>query len=275
MIAQFYKEYRWLFLVLFAELNVYFISGLTISNLQGNHFFKFWPDVFFQVPYAAGIPQFLAQNKWAGILTDALVWSLPLVLCTFSKNPWPARIGLVINYLFYVTIQGYHTHGNFTIGYALFYFPFIFYKNTNRFYALEVLRYFLLFYYFSSAWIKISYGHITHINEFSQMLAGQFAPYFVENNLGWRTSLNLYLINHPPLSYIIYLSGVFIELLAVIGFFTKKFDRKLAILLLILHFGNYVVMDIAPYGHLAFVCLLFYSCRWQVLHKDFGKKRAC
>jgi hypothetical protein len=48
---------------------------------------------------------------------------------------------------------------------------------------------------------------------------------------------------------------------ALIGFFTKKFDMLIGIILISFHFFNWAVMDIAPIGQLSLLCLLFFRER--------------
>ena len=49
----------------------------------------------------------------------------------------------------------------------------------------------------------------------------------------------------------------------IIGFVTKKYDRLLAILLLGFHFMSWLIMDIAPFGQVGFISLLFLSRQFQ------------
>jgi hypothetical protein len=93
----------------------------------------------------------------------------------------------------------------------------------------------------------------------SHLLSGQFTPYYLEGNTGLRTQVNLYLMDHPAVSYILYLASFIAELTAIIGFFTKRFDKWIAIVILAFHFSNWFIMDIAPLGQIAFICLLFLS----------------
>jgi hypothetical protein len=169
--------------------------------------------------------------------------------------------------ILYVTITGYLAHRNFQAGYVWFFFPFLFAKPVNRNFAFEATRYFLLFFYVSAAILKLSNNLSFSPAHFSDFLVNQFSPYFLESNTGWRTDLNLFLIQHKSFSGFLYVCSIVIELLALIGFFTKRYDRWIAIMLYAFHFTNWIIMDIAPVGQLGFLALLF--CR----NTDFtGKK---
>ena len=118
---------------------------------------------------------------------------------------------------------------------------------------------FLLFFYFSAAVLKIYNHSLFDPAHFGHLISGQFTPYYLEGNIGLRTNVNLYLMSHPAISYILYLLSFIAELTTIMGFFTKWFDKWIAIIILAFHFSNWFIMDIAPFGQVAFICLLFLS----------------
>ena len=95
-------------------------------------------------------------------------------------------------------------------------------------------------------------------------LEQQFIPYFLENNLSWRTTINLFLVNNWNTAYFLYCFAVVMECFFVIGFFTKKWDYILGILLILFHFSNWVLMDIAPIGHLSVVFFFYVKSYCQL-----------
>ena len=150
-------------------------------------------------------------------------------------------------------------------GFFLVLLPFIFRENKNKQISFEAMRYFLLFFYFSAALIKVQQNDIYGVHYFSNILINQLTPYYLEQNLSIRTDVNLYLIAHPSFSRILFFSGTILEFIPLIGFFTKRFDNYLAIIILVFHFANWFIMDIAPIGQIAFICTLFFSQKfcWQ------------
>jgi hypothetical protein len=248
---------RFLLVLLACEWLAFVLSGVSFSFLHNDPFFSIGVDPVYWLFYGIGIPQAIVTQQWMAIAADIMIF---LLLALLIKNPSNNKIAftlMLMLLLFYVTLTGYHTHRNYQAGFFLVLVPFIFKPEKSRQMAYEAARYFLLFFYTSSAVLKLFSSSLYDGGHFSHVLTQQFVPYFLEGNTGWRTDLNLYLVNHPGIAQVLFVAGFIVELVTVIGFFTKRFDRQLAILLLSFHFVNWILMDIAPIGQLAFICLLF------------------
>ncbi|MEO8770296.1 MAG: hypothetical protein ABI402_09435 [Ferruginibacter sp.] len=255
----FTAQLRILFCIVLFEFVLFIFSGVSFSFLHGDPFFSLGADPASWIVYGLNIPQFIIGHQWAGLSLDALTILLLLLLI---RNPFNNKVALgllILLFLFYISLMGYLTHRNYQFGFFVVFIPFIFRKDIDKFFAFEGIRYFLLFFYFSAAFLKLSNNSLADPAHFSHMLSTQFTPYFVEANTGLRTSINLYFINHIQVSFALYLSSFLIELIVIAGFFTKRFDKWLAILVLAFHFMSWLIMDIAPFGQAGFICLLFFS----------------
>lgn len=245
-------------IVLFEYL-LFIYSGVSFSFLYGDHFFSLEADPATWAVYMLDIPAFILTHQWLGIFADVLI---VFFLLLFARDPSKnvlAIILFILLFIFYATLSGHLAHRNYQTGFFLVFIPFIFRKQQNRAFAFEAARYFLLFFYVSAACLKL-WGHaLTTQADFSHLISGQFTPYYLEGNTGIRTDFNLYLINHPTVAHLLYIVSFSLELVTCIGFFTKRFDKWIGIILLTFHFTNWFVMDIAPFGHIAFICLLFMS----------------
>lgn len=248
---------RLLLLLIAFEFLAFICSGVSFSFLHGDPFFSIGVDPLYWFFYALNIPQFIIAHQWAGIGADIFVMLLLCLLIKKPSNQIIAWLLLPLMILFYVTLTGYHTHRNFQTGFFLVLVPFSFKALQSRQLAYNALRYFLLFFYFSSAVLKLSSSSIFDADHFSTILQQQFVPYYLEGNTGWRTSINAYLVDHSALTYVLFLTGIVIEGTTIAGFFTKKFDRFLGFVLICFHLVNWILMDIAPLGQLSFICLLF------------------
>ena len=256
-IRPFSNKLRVIFSIVLLEYLLFIFSGVSFSNLFGNGFFSLEVDPAFWIVYLFKIPHFITANHWAGVMADT---SIVLLLLWLIINPFNNKIAILLFLLlllFYMTLMGHLAHRNYQFGFFMVMIPFFFKNEANRSYAFETTRYFLLFFYVSAALLKLSNNALAGQEKFSHLLGGQFTPYFLEGNTGMRTAVNLYLINHPAAAYCLYLASFIAETTTIIGFFTKKFDKWIGVILLVFHFGNWFIMDIAPFGHIAFICLLF------------------
>lgn len=255
----FIRGYRWLLLLLAAEYLIIQLSGVGLHEVSGDALFSINADPVAWFPFLLNIPELFLLNRITGWIIDIAFF---MVICLMIREPGKQLYGIagcILGFLFFVTMMSRHIHWNFQEGIFIVLFPLCFSSFKSKSLAFEAMRYFLIFFYASAGILKLQYGAVFHPEHFSHMLPGQFGPYFLEGNLGWRTSLHLYLVNHPIASYLMYLAGTLLELFAIIGFFTKRFDRWIAVAILAFHLADWVIMDIAPFGQLAFICTLFLS----------------
>lgn len=255
----FASAYRFLLGILIVEYLVIQISGTGLHHLVGNSLFSLPADPLAWVPYLAGIPDLLLKNYWIAFGFDL---ALLVALCILLFNPLQQVLGIistVLAFLFFITMMGRHIHWNFQEGIFLILFPLCFKSIRSKFFGLEAVRYFLLFFYGSAGLLKLISGSFLNSQHLSHLLSGQFAPYFVEGNTGWRTSLHLFLIQHNGISYFLFLGSILLELFAFVGFFTRKYDLWIGVALLLFHLGDWIIMDIAPFGQLAFISLLLFT----------------
>lgn len=248
---------RVLLALLLAEFLIFVLSGVSFSFLHGAVFFNYGVDFFFGIFYFTSLPQLIVAHHWLGIMADV---SILLLLIWLIKNPQQNRVALLLAFLmllYYLTLMGYLNHRNFHTGFVLVLFPYLFRSIKARHFGYEACRYFLLFFYASAAFFKILYGSFTHMDHLSVNIAKQFAPYFTEGNTGIRTTFNAYLVNHASLGYVLLILSLLAELMAVAGFFTKRWDKMIGLSLLLFHFVNWFIMDLAPFGQISFISLLF------------------
>jgi len=255
----FINKLRMVFCIVLLEWLLFIFSGISFSFLHGNGFFSLEVDPVSWLFYFLRIPQFITEHLWLGITLDIAIVALLLL---FIRDPFNSRIAIllfILLMLFYVTLMGHLVHRNYQFGFFMIFIPFLFHKEMNRQYAFEATRYFILFFYFSAAVLKFTNAALSDPAHFSHLASGQFTPYFLEGNTGLRTTVNLYISSHPAFSYSLFIISFVIELMVVVGFFTKRFDKWIAAFVLLFHFANWFLMDIAPFGQVGFICLLFLS----------------
>jgi hypothetical protein len=251
------KSEQWILSILLLEFIILLVSGVSFSQLSHDPFFSINADVLVWAFFLADIPQLILAHQWIGILADLAIIVLLTSLIIKPGRQFLAGMLFFLLACFYVTMTAFLTHRNFQSGIFLAIIPFMF-SIRSRAYAFEICRYMLLFFYFSSAILKLNSDSLWNVTHLSNYLVGQFAPYYVEGNNDWRTTVNLYLAGHPAVSHLLYFCSFIIEFITIIGFFTKRFDKAIGCLLILFHCANWIVMDIAPIGHLSFISLFYF-----------------
>lgn len=249
--------HRMVFGMLFCEWLIIWISGAGFSGLAGNGFFSLGVDPLAWLPFVTGFPQWLTGHAWVCLLSDAFIAvGILVALISPMRSGWGKGMMLAC-LLWYLTITAYLGHRNFQTGIFLVWFPYIFAKQQSKQMAWEALRYFVLFFYFSAAVFKIWEGQWLQPQHMSNILKAQFIPYYLEGQSGLRLSVNQFLANRPGLGALLFNLSVLAELLPVLGFFTRRYDKLIGFGLIAFHLANWFLMDIAPIGQLSLLILFF------------------
>ena len=253
---------RGLFSIILIEFLIFVFYGVSFQGLHHVAYFNFGIDPVYWLFFLLQIPQFIFSHHEMGLILDMIILLLLIYSVFIKVNKFITWSLFILLMLYYVCLTATLGHRNYQTGIFLLIIPFLFTNPLNRKFAFEGVRYFFIFFYFSSGIFKVFNHGIFEPMLMSTTLKVQFIPYFIETNLSWRTSLNLFLIKHTYITYLLYCVSVFIESFFVIGFFTKKWDYILGLLLMCFHFSNWVVMDIAPIGQLS---VIFFFLKY----KDF------
>lgn len=250
--------------ILMLEWLICVFSGVTFSSLSGDNFYDIKADIFYWIPFLSGIPQLIMQHHFVGVLIDVMITVCIIFQIRYPYKTFASRFLFPLLFLFYITLTAYLTHRNYPSGIFIVIIPFMFGGAINRKFTFEAIRYYLLWFYFSAGCLKIFSGSILEVSHFSHFLTHQFAPYYVENNLSWRTFVNQYLIHHHAVAYSLFLGSVLIELSAVAGFFTRRYDKWLMAVFFLFHICNWMLMDISFVGQAAFIAILLITNSYAI-----------
>jgi hypothetical protein len=252
-----------LFFIILIEFFLFIFSGVSFQGLHQVPYFNFGIDPVYWLFFLLQIPQLIYSHNVIGWILDISISILLMYSVLIKENKLITWILFILLTLYYVSLTATLGHRNYQTGFFIIIIPFLFSNPTNRKYAFEGIRYFYIFFYFSSGIFKIINHGIFEPSMMTSTLKQQFISYFLESNLIWRTTLNLLLINHWIVSYILFCSTVALESFFVIGFFTKKWDHELGILLIFFHFSNWIIMDISPIGQFSIIFYFLISNKFS------------
>lgn len=167
---------------------------------------------------------------------------------------------LVINFIYLecYTLFPANSIESFT---AWLLFPLLLLMPTisSFYFVLNGLRYFFLFVLSSAAIWKFVQLGIFNTEEMSGVLLYQHKEYLVTSPNAFYATFIYWLINHPTLSFTLYAVATALELIFIVGFFTKKMDPYLILLFLLFIVMDLLIMRI-PYWEISpFVLTLIYS----------------
>jgi hypothetical protein len=174
-------------------------------------------------------------------------------------------------FITYNIVTGHHYHG--LIGVLIITIPF-FSKDEKRFNLLwEGARYYMLYVFASAALWKILRGSAFYTDQLSNILKAQQLDLLIQDRDSLSAYIASYLIANPQVGHLVLLINVLLQLSFAIGFFTKKCDRLLLVLVVLFTIGNYFVMSIISVEILILAFALLNWDKVQALADKYMRKQ--
>lgn len=227
------------------------VEGQFLSQFSPT-FFQLSGDVFSWLLMQTGLHLWVLQHSWSFFLLDVLFYTAPLFLLTayfFHRRlvNVAALFMLLVNWL-YVQLFVLFPTNSIEGHLAWLLFPVVFIPASRETFYLLVrgLKYFFLFFFFSAGVWKIRQYGIFYVDEMIGILLQQHKELLIHPQKHWYKNFIYWLINHPSVSYLLYLGATTAELFFITGFFTNRFNRLLIIIFVAFLIADYVIMRI-PY----------------------------
>jgi len=220
------------------SLNLLFLTDIQHAVINSNSLRLFFDVGYYLLPLLLLI---------ACIINNKLQYLLAIIIVLFNLV-----YALLLSSLSMLSVEGF-------VGWILV--PLIFISRTSKgfYYSLHCIRYLFLLVFLSAGLWKIRGGGIFNIEEMSAILLRQHAPYITELPNDWFTRFVYWLANHNTIAYAFYCIATIAELVFVIGFFSKRFDKLLIAAFIIFVVFDFVLMRINYFAWSAFLGCLWFS----------------
>ncbi|MBS1660697.1 MAG: hypothetical protein JST68_06560, partial [Bacteroidetes bacterium] len=196
-------------------------------------FFNYNRDLTELALIFTGIPRYMIAHPWTFGVADGLALVLPLLVWGYfgrrSRFWVAAGIGFGLFLALYLLLAN--------LFWQVHHEPFILYVllamalSTNRaetFYALMRWgRYYFLYVFVSAAIWKIARGAVFNGDQMSRVLLVHHSDVLSGDCASIQCRVFGYLVGHPALAQCLYLGGVVLELVFVVGLWTRRYDRWL------------------------------------------------
>lgn len=216
-------------------------------------------DLVVWITHYIGIPN-LISNQIVSLTFDFIILLLPiLILYRIFKGKKFNNLSASLCLFFGLYILFIYCFPTLSIrkylGLVLIPIAFIFQSKRRYYYYLELMRYYILFVFTSASLWKILRGVAWDPRHMQLTLKAQHIDNFVNWPDHYITKLIATLIEHPSFCTTLFILAVISQLLFFIGFITKKYDKLLAILMLIFILSDYLVMRIEYWEFIVFLPL--------------------
>jgi hypothetical protein len=222
-------------------------SNTLIHQLQAPVLKYPYVDPTYLLMHFLKIPQAVSSN-----LLIAWFWDVSLFLTCIGAILFPAKKWLIVFFIFfyfvyYIIFNSYGTHHTHSlVAFLITPFVFLFSKKSFSF-AWQGLRYFLLFAYSAAFLWKFFRFSWLHVHQGILILKRNLTAYLFYNPGTFLSKIYWWVLDHPLLIEVIFFGGFVMEGLFLIGFFTRKCDKVLFVLSLLLPVGFWFLSDAVFY----------------------------
>ncbi|MEO8821542.1 MAG: hypothetical protein ABI374_11910 [Ginsengibacter sp.] len=204
-------------------------------------------DPTFWIMHLLRIPGLISSNFYLSWFWDVVLFACCIGILIFPGKRWLIAIFIVFYFVYYVIFNSYgahHTHSLVAVLIAPV--PFLFPKKSFTF-SWQALRYFLLFIYsaaflwkfFRFSWLQTDQGIL--------IVKKNLTPYLYFNPHTFLADIYFWLLNNPIFIEVIFFAGFILEGFFIVGFFTRKYDKALFFISLILPIGFWFLADAVFY----------------------------
>jgi len=257
-----YKLLGWYCIIFYALLMYKWYNGLLLYQIQPSFFYT-REDIFTWVFMQTGLHQWLLNNANGWLLLDGLFYSAPLFLLAHTRyhpnQTFMAAGSMLLINLVYVQCYTLYPTNSVEGHIAWLLFPVVFMAGNEKTVVLlfDGLRYFFLFFFVSAGIWKLAQGGAFNSLQMTGILLEQHKEMLMNSPGYWQTKLISYVIDHARLGYLLYLLATLIELSFIAGFFTRKYDKILALLFLLFLVMDHLLMRITYYEVLPLLLTLY------------------
>jgi hypothetical protein len=253
------------FLLLFYTLAFYrWLNGMLLYQMQPQIFNTRY-DITTWIFMLPGIHRWALGNPVAWTIFDIFFYCIPIIwFAIWRKNERAGQLAgiamLVINWM-YVQYYCLYPTSSIEMHLSWLLLPILFStrKLKSFYFILHGLRYFFLFFFASAAIWKFRQGGFFNLEQMSGVLLLQHKEFLVTAPNNWYTHFIYWLIQHQTLGYLLYAAATLLELIFVVGFFTKKFDKWLFAGFILFLIMDMLVMRIPYFDLLPLAFTLLFS----------------
>ncbi|NNE26779.1 MAG: hypothetical protein HKN09_08040 [Saprospiraceae bacterium] len=260
-----WQDHRKYYLVYFCILFFLFqllrsLNGLCLSQLGDAFIFQTRQDPLLWVFTAVGIPSFIIHNIWLCGFLDALIFLLPVMLY-FTQKKKHFHLAWVFFLLYGVYLLIAFAYPTLSIrkylGLALVILIFSANSEIKYHRLIKYFRYYVCFIFVSAALWKMTRGTLFDGAQFSTILITQHFDHnlFFPDHIS--TRLASFFIGHNNIAYIFYIIVGLFQLSFLLGFFTRKYDKFLALAMILFVIGDFLIMRIEYWEFGVFLPLFF------------------
>lgn len=236
------------YFLFYYSILLFFVIDRQLLSQYRPVLFNYNRDLSELLVICSGLPQYMIRHPWTFLLTDGIIFLLPLLLIGWywRKGRFLPVIGgcftVFLGLYLLLTNIFWEAHPEGYVQYFLLSLAFCTSEEGTFYKVLTGCRYYFLYIFVSAAFWKLARGAFLNPTEMSNILIVQHKDLLNGRCTALFCRAYVYLINHPLPGYCIYLGAILLEGVFAVGFFTRRWDRWLAVGALVFVLADLLLM---------------------------------
>lgn len=248
-----------------------FVSEGMLSQLARPFFISNETEFVYKLVNQLGLVDFFTQHTLAALSVDLLLFAIPIILIIHYNRLLAVMFSvvLVIYFLVFNSVAQHHYHG--LAGALVASLVCCFAREHSFSLAWQGARNYLLYIFASAALWKIFRGALWTNGHFSSIMESQRLDYLLQHPDTFMSSILSFLIANHSVAQFFFTMTVITQLSFAAGFFTKRYDRLLLVVMLLFMLFNYFVMGIFSFELAILGLFLISEPYWEKVAVRHGK----
>lgn len=222
-----------------------FIGGKFLTDFYGLPLRDIGESYAYWLSLLMYYPHYIIHHYWACLLIDILVVVLPVLFLLFEKQrQWIAAVFMVFFWLQTATVDIFSlSHSKTIVCLYLAMLPILF-RRAQFLLLVDFARYSTAFILLSASYFKFVHGAVLQKGNYSIALVNQYYDRMIMNPDHYLVQIATFVIDRPWLGDLLYRMLFISQVIFVVTFFTRRFDKLLILPLFAFTSLTYVFMGI-------------------------------
>lgn len=250
---------RIVFSLIFISLTYSFFSHTLTSQLQRPVLIYPGTDILYLVFHLLRLPEIISGHLLIAALFDSLMFLSCICSLIYPGRRFWAFLFFILYLIYFIIFNSYglhHTHSKVAV--LLLPVPFMIRDDRGFLLLWRGLRYYTCSIYATAFLWKLIRGSWLYPEQGLLIMKKNLTPYLYFNPQTVLSRIYASLFQQPFIPDLLFKAGFICEGLFIIGFFTRRMDKYLFVLAVLLPLGFLLVAD-AMFYELAFLSVTFYS----------------
>lgn len=242
--AQRQRMCRLVFSFILLSLLYSFFSHTLVHQLQAPVLKFPYVDLCYWALHLASIPEFISGHFIVAALFDGMLFLTCLLTLLFPERRWFAVLFFGLYFIYFIIVNTYGAlHTSSKVGILLMAIPFMARSLRTFTFLWQGMRYLALFMYADAFLWKFFRWSWLDNDQATGVIKKNLTAYLYFHSHTVQAAVYNWFLRHATLTGWLFKTGMLLEGLFLLGFFTTKFDRYLFLISILLPIGFYFFAD--------------------------------